>query len=396
MQNKTANSSQFPIIWLQVGGLAAVQGAITLTWLIYNLYLSDLFVQLGLSVGLAKGLLIIENAVEAFIEPLSGGISDRAKLWLGSRFPFISCGVITASALFLAIPAVVVFGDATGFLRWLLPGVAFTWAMAMAMFRSPALSLLGRAAPIERLPQAASVLVFVGGIIGAFRFHSYGLILKLGVVSAFGIGSFTLLAAVAFLRWVQPPSIPNTEPVHPQPANKQNLLLIFGTGMGVAWGVRLLMQNLSLVFAQQLGSDRSGYGMLLFSLALALAALPAGVVASRIGNVTAMLLGLGVTTICLQLLAFLPYTPVIVFSLIAIVAAFSLVLNGAIPFALSLLHTTRSGLAIGMYFGGFSAAMSLYDWLFLNSVKFTTTVGAICGVIAFSFAAVCIAWSEAK
>ena len=39
------------VLWLQVLGLAAVQGAISLTWVIYNLYLDDLLLTLGFSAG---------------------------------------------------------------------------------------------------------------------------------------------------------------------------------------------------------------------------------------------------------------------------------------------------------------------------------------------------------
>jgi hypothetical protein len=43
-----ARSQSAPaILWAQVGGLAALQGAITLTWVIYNLYLVDLLTRLG-------------------------------------------------------------------------------------------------------------------------------------------------------------------------------------------------------------------------------------------------------------------------------------------------------------------------------------------------------------
>jgi Na+/melibiose symporter-like transporter len=89
------------VLWLQVWGLAAVQGAIALTWVIYNLYLLKLLTDFGFPKTLATGLLIIENILAAVMEPLMGALSDQTQRWVGTRFPFISVGVVLASALSL-------------------------------------------------------------------------------------------------------------------------------------------------------------------------------------------------------------------------------------------------------------------------------------------------------
>ena len=86
-----ANSKQ--ILWLQVFGLAMVQGAITLSWVIYNFYLPKLLVEFGFSKSLAVSLLILENALAVFMEPLMGSLSDKKQRWVASRFPFIMLGV---------------------------------------------------------------------------------------------------------------------------------------------------------------------------------------------------------------------------------------------------------------------------------------------------------------
>ena len=73
------------VLWLQVWGLAAVQGAIAkrcceaqiaLTWVIYNLYLIKLLTDFGFPKELATGVLIIDNILAAVMEPLRGGLSD--------------------------------------------------------------------------------------------------------------------------------------------------------------------------------------------------------------------------------------------------------------------------------------------------------------------------------
>ena len=378
------------ILWLKVAGLAAIQGAITLTWVIYNLYLSDLFVQFGLSLGLATGLLIIENAVETVIEPLAGLISDRTKLWMGSRLPFISLGIVAASALFIAIPTIFIFGRIT-LLLWLLPTVAFLWAMAMAMFRSPAISLLSQCAPTEKLPQVASVLTVVGGLISAFRFSAYQVILNIGAPFAFGIGSFILLLAAFVLRFVYR----NRDNQNLDTSNNKVLswrdlkpfvptfALIFFTGMAIAWGLRFQVKTLGMVFANQIGKDYISLGMICFNLNLAIIALPMGIVATKIGNLKTMALGLLLLLICLPCLAQFAYPHTVIICLLIMLVSFSVVLNGAIPYALQFSPPAQSGLAIGMYFGGFGAAMSIFDFLLPKSVELTVTASSIGGAIAF-------------
>ena len=145
-----------PVVWLKVWGIAATQGAITLAWVIYNLYLTKLLVNLGFSQELAVWILIIEHMLEAIIEPTFGAYSDRQKQKIGTPIPIINLGIILSSVLFISIPAVVIFINPETIWRWLLPAIALAWASVMAIFRSPVMALLGNAAPKDKLPQAAS------------------------------------------------------------------------------------------------------------------------------------------------------------------------------------------------------------------------------------------------
>jgi hypothetical protein len=98
-----------------------------------------------------------------------GGLSDDRKRWVTNRFPFISVGVILSSGFFIVIPAIVTFfspGEAT---RGIFLFVVIAWSIAMAIFRSPAIALLGKYAGRNDLPLAASLLTLVGGLITAFR-----------------------------------------------------------------------------------------------------------------------------------------------------------------------------------------------------------------------------------
>ena len=93
------NSSR--VLWIRVWGIAALQGAITLSWVVYNLYLPIFLVQLGLSHQVAIALLVGENALEALIEPVLGRFSDRQQKSSGSRIPIITIGIVLSSAIFI-------------------------------------------------------------------------------------------------------------------------------------------------------------------------------------------------------------------------------------------------------------------------------------------------------
>ncbi|MGM3308415.1 MFS transporter [Anabaena sp. WFMT] len=382
------NTSKSPpsVLWVQVWALAGLQGAITLAWLVYNAYLPKLLIQFGFPASLAVGILVVENALAVVMEPLMGGLSDQAKLKIGSRFPFIAVGVILASALFIAIPCIVTFVPPSEVIRGILPLALIAWALAMTVFRSPAISLLGRYAVPSELPLAVSFVTLSGGIVGAFRGIANDFILSLSPIFAFTIASFVLLAAAFALRFFNPPEIPVTQ----QNAEisiipLQKLGLILGTGFSVAWGSRLLMDALGKVLKAQFNTNDISLFMLWIGLAIALVALPAGFFATKIGNIQAMLYGIVATVVAMLGLVYMGAQIPIIF---LIVSGFSLIVNGAIPFILELVPQRWAGLGIGIYFGGFSLAMSIFGFIFAPGI--TPVVAAITGALAFVVAGACI------
>ncbi|MEH2201400.1 MFS transporter [Nostoc sp.] len=387
----TTSKSHFNILWVQIWVLAVVQGAITLTWLIYNIYLPQLLTQFGFPASLAVALVLFENALGAVLEPLMGGLSDQARRWVGTRFPFISVGMILASALFIAIPCVVSLIPPTTIMRSLLPIVLVAWALAMTIFRSPAMCLLGMYSTPAQLPLAVSVVTLAGGIIGAFKPISYKFILGLGPVYTFAIGSFVMLGAAAVLRLVNPPeAVVDRHQAEVVKLPLEKLALILGTGFGVAWGIRFLMDVLGKVLKTQLNTDNIDVLMVWIGLAIAIASIPAGIFAVKIGNRQAMLCGIcAIVPSLLIMISVGVQIPII----LLIVAGFSLIVNGAIPFALGLVPQQWAGLGIGTYFGGFALAMSLFGIIFTQPQAITPFIGAIGGALAFLFAGVCIAVS---
>ncbi|ELS03008.1 hypothetical protein Xen7305DRAFT_00027260 [Xenococcus sp. PCC 7305] len=362
------------IVWAKVWGIAATQGAMTLCWVIYNLYFPILLVQFGFSKEFAVTLLIVENALEAFIEPLFGAIADNQQQKIGSKIPLISLGIGMSSVLFILLPIVVIFTTPTEIWRWVLPALAVIWASAMAIFRAPTMALLRQTAPTNKLPQAASILSLVGGVVGAFRFDAYGVIISLGAGFAFAIGSIALLAAGAMLRWLNPPGFPKIKDRQPQKEPESNLkfVLVFLTGISVAWSLRFLIPTVNNFLTLEWGEAYTKIAMTLFFVGLGLTALPVGKIATKWGNSRGILFGCGLTIISSHLVKNLDVSSAKIALILIIIIGFSFVLNGAIPFVLALINKSRSGFGLGVYFGGLSAGVSFFDIVFKNLMKLSS------------------------
>lgn len=390
METKIININR-NILWAKVWAIAAMQGAITLCWTIYKLYLPLLLTEVGIAKEVATAVLILENALETFIEPIFGALSDRQQQIFGSKLPVISLGVILSSALLVAIPALTIFSNDNDLLQWFFIVSIIAWASVMAIFRSPAMSMLGRCANSEVLPQAASLLTLTGGVIGAFRFDVYGIIVNLGAGFAFTIGSLTLLGAAAWLRWANPPEPAIALEDNTARISIPKLCLVFMTGFTVGWGLRLLIPTVNKVLTAELGDSYTKLAMTLFFVVLGLAALPAGQIASKLGNSKGMIVGAMGTIVVLLTLLVLPDGIIRIVAIALIALLFSLVLNGAIPFALSQVPQSRGGLGVGMYFGGFGGGISLFDFLGTKLSELNFNHGVIACSIAFLLAIVWIA-----
>ncbi|MDJ0636692.1 MAG: MFS transporter [Xenococcaceae cyanobacterium MO_188.B29] len=381
------------IQWRRISGIVAVQGSITLAWVIYALYLPNLLMQLGFSKSLAGIILIIEHALEAVIEPISGGLSDRSFQLLGTREPLIKLGVILAATFFLILPWFGFFIEPVSVWRWSLPVIAVLWASAMAIFRSPVIALLRLATPQPKLPIAASCLTLVQQLIGAFRFTAYNLILSAGPLFTFALGSFVLLGATVFLRRVTPPIAPqNTSQTLPK-IPIRIVVLVVGVGIAIGWSLRFLMAGLAIYFGQSASS-----GLLGFSLLLAIFAVPAGRFAVYVGNTRLVLGGMILTAILLKLVLSASSIFTLVIGSILMALAFSSVLNGIVPFVLELVPETRAGLGLGIYFGAFGGAISFFNLFFkgLNNLSLQTSLGAISLIVAGFFVAISLRFKDRK
>jgi len=374
------------ILWKQVLGLTALQSVITLMWLLYSLYLPQLLTQLGLPPQVGLGLLVVENAIAVLMEPIMGGLSDRAQTWMGTRFPFISVGVVLSSALFILIPVSAILGKAG--MQGVAIGAIIAWAIAMTLFRSPALSLLRRYAALQDMPLANSVLSLATGLLGTTKPWVNQAILSWGAIAPFTIASMALLGAAAALRISTPPTAPASQPLDPSVLKLRALGAIALVGLCAGWGIRFVMSSFGKGFQAQFADG--GMGMGAIAVGLVLLSIPAGWLATRLGNQRTLGAGLLTTAGLAILIAVFPHRGILLGAATILLLSLNLVFVGGVPFALTLVPAERAGLGIGTYFGGMGAATCLLGLLVPHPEQLSGTVDGIMGAIAFLLAAVCV------
>lgn len=384
------------ILWSQVLGVAFVQGAISLCWLIYSLYIPALLVSAGLDERMAVGLVTIESFLAAGIEPVMGGLSDRWQVWLGTKMPLIAAGAIASAGLFILLPLSVTLAVPNSG-TWLI-GLAVAWAIAMAVFRSPVVSLLGSLAIGTGLAQSASVLTLVSGLVSALRSIATKTILGIGATVAFGIGSGVLIASVIVLRslMVKRPSVVSDSMGRLSPIPWIRVIFLLIVGMAMGWGLRCTFAELLPRLLAFYTPNQADLGMAGAFITMALfGVLSAQIVAilhdpQRYHNMIAGGLMLVVVSIWLFSLN-LSFVLALVVA-IALTAGLGVAVNTLLPMCLEFLPTGKGGLALGCYFGGIGLANALYSLLLQATISSFTLVdiASMCQV-AFVFTGIAVA-----
>jgi hypothetical protein len=404
-----SNQETDQVRWSQVWGLASVQGAMTLTWIAYAIYLPQFIEQVfGYPTSQAQQfaalILVIESAIAVVVEPLFGGMSDRWQRWYSTRMPFIIAAAIASTALFIGLPCVAIFGGANEITRILLLTLAILWAIVMATFRSPVMCLLGIFAGATKLPQAGSILTLVGGFVASIRPLATKFILSLGAPATFAIASIVLLASVASLRSAMVyipknlnPELEKNEPL-PIRACWSNLAVVMLVGAAIGLGIRLLMGD---VLPRTIKADITGFTGLSFEVLMGSAFIGQGLVAlltakisKLIDNKRLMIISLGGIAAGLGFLSFGYGAIAAMISILFMLTCLSAVNNGMIAFALTMVPKSLGGLTVGTFFGGLSGAIAVFGYLVPKPATLSMSNVIVLTAIAFLVAGVGIALGE--
>jgi len=353
------------IAWSRVFALAAVQNAIVLSWVMYRLYLPDLFEQVGLAASVVGTVLFFEVAIGFALEPLMGYGSDRLRRWTGTRFPLILAGVLLTVVMFFALPPIASLGAAA---KSMLPLAAVVWAMAMAAFRAPVLVMLGQCAMSSGdLPYAAGVLMAIGAIVGRLIPMANDFWLARGPMVTFAAGSSVLLAAIVVLRATLPDPVPPTE--NDEPAIDWRhlaaaLLRTIAVAVGVVWTGRWFGALVPRLYAETDLTPWLAAHPLQVGVVGAASCLVAAAIGQRFGIRRVVPIAAAIGIAAMLGLAVSGTTAIGTALIIAIVAVQNAINVGVIPLALEIAPAGFGGVAIGMYFGTLGLAGNAFGRIF--------------------------------
>ncbi len=317
--------------WFHVILAAFLPAAIELIWLMYNTYV-PVFMQVGnpnfkagnlaVAVGFGLGpaltglILTFDNIAGLFISPLVGMWSDTIRTRFGRRMPFIITTAPIAAIALIAIPYLhaaippELSGQTAQLTGLLVPFVIalFLVLVPLAIFRTPADTLLFDITPSRHRTTAFGIAVLVGGLTVAAGAIGGSSLYDLSPTLPFWVagGLCLLLIVLAFIFVKEPEE--TIEKAHREvsnlktifstlgglPAeNRRSLVLLalstfFGfTGLGQvqaflsSWAVTVLKVEVSQAANLQAVS----------ALALMFVAVPVALLANRIGRRTTTIAG---------------------------------------------------------------------------------------------------------
>ena len=373
----TMTFQQKTILWRPVIAVAIVQGSIALMWVVYNLYLPKFLKDLGYASSLGLVLLGIEAIVGAVMEPVAGTVNDRTLRGFGVQFPLVLGGALVSAAMFVLIPWVALWGLSAATMKFFFVMFVILWASAMATFRAPVLSLLGRYSNQTQLPQASSALMMSGALVQIFSVPSQkGILEWVRPFWTFGISGLVLVAAIAGLYAAGPmqslTKVPPGRPSQGMDLGRVGVLVFLGGA--IALGLMMVRKVL-------LPQPTMELGLSVFMAGNLLALLPAGWVAVRVGNVRCLFWSL-VSAIGWVLMLTLPALWPMAWFGLGITIAF--VMNAALPIAIAQSTANQTGVAVGAYFGGVSIAGVVIHFLTLAIGPLSPEVASRLAVVAFA------------
>jgi MFS family permease len=346
------------ILWRQIWGLSALLAVILLSFTVYGVYQPKILTELGLG-QLAAWFSIFQGFLGLIVEPCFGYLSDRCLSRLGSRLPQITIGITLAGLIFVVV-AIINRENLLFPMAKIIPVLMIVWVVAMIAVRGPMVVLLQQFAPKQDLIDANGILVLVLGLTGALSPILENWLQKADLSLTFVFSAIALLiGAIIFYSQTPQHSLSLLDVSTPrQPLGKKIALEICLTGIGV--GLTLALSRSLLNQSLTLPLPNGGILSIILTIA-ALCAYPLRSITHRLGVKRGLQLGLGIIAI-FSLLALIAQNVILaIIILIAIGLALGLIFESMIPLVLSLASPTTTGLAMGLYFGGYGFSSALLD-----------------------------------
>lgn len=347
----------------------------------------------GLAPGLALFIMTWDNIINIFVQPWVGERSDHTWNRFGRRKPWILMGLPIAVLGFVCIPvaqsvlAVAAFILITNF--------------GMALFRSPTISWLGDLFTSQERSKANGAINLMGGVGGLLAYFVGGLLFNsLGRSAPFIAGAIAMVVAlVVALIFVKEPSQIQVEKPAERKGVINNFLTVFRSpdrsGLFVLVGILLwfmaynaLETGLSSFAVFSLGISPGNASIYAASVTVSfiIFAVPAGLIAQKIGRRRAIQIGLSGLTL-LFVAGYFIIQGAVTFILVLVLAGFfwAMVNVNSLPLVYDYGDERKIGAYTGLYYFSSQLAAVLgptlggvmvqvmgnqYRWLFIFSTVF--------------------------
>ena len=338
--------------------------ASSIAWSIYNSFVPPLlekYVQTTTLIGL---IMTIDNVFGVIFQPLFGDLSDRTRTRFGRRMPFILIGLPICALLFIAVPWTTAL--------WSMMAVLVVFNLIMSFWRAPMIALMPDFTPRPLRSKANGLINLMGGIGSLIAFVAGSWLLTLGnktmgeergmAMPFLAVGLLMIVAFFVLLFFVREPKTAQAAEAPEEPEAKMGLAGIKGVGKSLIlvllaiffWfsGYNAIETFFSLYVSNHMGLDVAQAPMLLafFSVTFIAMAVPAGLIATKIGRRKTILIGLGLLIPLFPVLTFV--TNLWVFRALMLFggAMWAMVNINSLPMVLDMGALTRAGRMTGFYY----------------------------------------------
>lgn len=333
--------------------------AISVTWALYNSFV-PIFLRTFIASNAVIGFIMtLDNYAGLFLQPLFGTLSDKTRVKLGRRMPYLIFGMPVAAVLVSLIP-----------MNWSLISLIVSIVslnIVMASFRSPTVALMPDITPEPQRSKANGIINLMGGLGSIAAFLVGSLLYKMNTAYPFYMASALIVISLLVLLFnikekrdsLNYDEIPQKEESTIKENENQGkarltwnimfiLLAIFF--WFVAFGaVETFFTTYGKEFLKVNEAD-AAMRFTFFSLSFVVFAIPAGLIATKIGKKKTIIIGLISMIILFSGLLFFNDINMIGYLFIVAGACWALININSYPLVISMTNSANIGRFTGYYY----------------------------------------------
>lgn len=184
------------IKWKETLSLLFLNISVVISWIAYHEYQPKLLQEFKIE-NLYSITVIAKAIILVLIPPIAGYLADKVMARKNGSFLIYTIGISLTAITFMSVATVIGAGPLSA-ISSLLPVLVIIWLIAMNLFNSPAVSLIEKFAPANKLPIIAAFLFGVTELVYAVEPIIVDLVRFFGDLLTFIVG-FVLIATSGYI-----------------------------------------------------------------------------------------------------------------------------------------------------------------------------------------------------